>query len=149
MLDRLAAAPDAAGLTFDDVAEARAQLDQLPERLLDVAVLRLGPDATLRQVRTDLPDVAVQVAQAAEPDDPELAAVGRVAGQLDATGLFAVLDVTGVGSTPTVLGDPAAAATPDEVVRAVSSLLFGGLGGSGTDLRDLEELLAPTGTGSD
>lgn len=140
ILDQLATAPDAAGLTFEDVEEARAELADLPERLTDVAVLRLGPDGTLRQVRVDVLDAAVQLARAT--DDPDVAVAERVAAQLDATGLFVVLDVTGVGSTGTVLGDPSASATPDDVVRAVSALLFGGLTGGADGLLELGELEA-------
>lgn len=153
VLDRLEAAPDAAGLTFEDVADARAELMELPERLTDVAVLRLGPDGALRQVRADVLDVATQLARSAAPDDPDVATVERVATQLDATGLFLVLDVTRVGDVPTVLGDPAATASPDDVVRAFSTLLFGGLRGGALDglsgLEDLgvaEDLLAPAGS---
>lgn len=152
VLDQLAAAPDAAGMTFEDVEDVRAELDGLPERLTDVAVLRLGPDGLLRQVRTDVLDVAAQLGRAGDPDDADLATVERVAAQLDATGLFVVLDVTDVGTTPTVLGEPTATASPDDVVRAVSTLLFAGLRGDGTDagsgldgLGALEDLLAPAG----
>lgn len=141
VLDQLAAAPDAAGMTFDDVTSAREELAELPERLTDVAVLRLGPDGTLRQVRVDVLDVVVQLARGTDVGDPDLATVERIATQLDATGLFVVLDVTGVGETATVLGDPAATATPDEVVRAVSALLFGGLTSGMDDLGELDGLL--------
>lgn len=128
-LDRLAAAPDAAGLTPQDLEEARVELAELPERLTDVAVLRLGPDGTVRQVRTDVVDIGLQLARSTDTADPDVAVVERVAAELDATGLFVVLDVTDVGTTPTVLGTPTASATPEEVAAAFGVLLLRGLTG--------------------
>jgi len=130
LLDELAENPGTMGMTFEDVEEARAELSELPERLVDVATLRFDGAGDLQQVRVDLVDVGLQLATAAEPEDDEVAAAARVAGQLDATGLFLVLDVEGVG-IQTVLGDPTTTVTPEQMADALGALYFGALGALG------------------
>ena len=140
VLARVAAAPAAFGTTPEDVADAQARLADLPARLDGVALLRLDADGTVQQVRADVLDVAMQLARAVDAEDPALSAAERLAAELDATGLFVLLDVSAVGATPTVLGDPIATATPEEVVRAVGGVLFGGLAG-GLGEAALQDLL--------
>lgn len=141
LLDQFAEAPGTMGMTFEDVEEARAELDELPERLTDVATLRFDGAGALQQVRIDVVDVALQLAKAAEPEDSEVAVVERVAAQLDATGLFVVLDVegVGVGTTETVLGDPDTTVTPEQLAATFGALFLGGLG-DGAALPGIEEL---------
>lgn len=127
LLDRIAEAPDAFGMTFDEVDEARTELRAAPERLTDVATLRFDGDGVLTQVRTDVLDVMLQAARAAAPDDGDIAVVERVAAQLDATGLFVLLDVESVGETPSVLGNPAVTVSPDELTAAFGAVVLGGL----------------------
>ena len=115
------------GLDPSDVADARAARAALPDRLDDVATVRLGADGVVDRVHVDVLAAAVPLARAAD-DAPELLVAERLIGELDATGLFVTLDVTTVGTTPTVLGDPAATATPAEVARALSAVLLRGLG---------------------
>lgn len=139
LLDRLAQAPDATGMSDGDLEEARADLQELPERLTDVATLRFDSTGVLQQVRVDLVDVALQLARAAEPDDDDVATVERLAGQLDASGLFLLLDVESVGTNQTVLGDPSTTVTPEQVATAFGAFFLGGLAGGG-GLQGLEEL---------
>ena len=147
LLDRVAEAPDAFGTTFADVDQARTDLRELPERLTDVATLRFDGDGTLTQVRTDVVDVLLQTARAAAPDDEDLAVAERLAGRLAATGLFVVLDVTDVGAVTTVLGEPSATVTPEELAAAFGAAFLGGLGGleglPGGALPDPDDLADP------
>ena len=129
VLDRLAEAPDALGLSFEDVQEARAALDDLPDRLADVATLRLDASGALEQVRVDLLDVAAQLAGGTASGDEDLATVRRVVGELDATGLFLLLDVQDVQRAESVLGDPGTTVTPEQLADAFGALVLGGLGG--------------------
>lgn len=150
LLDAVAEDPAALGMTTEDVQEARAALDDVPDRLQDVAVLRFDDEGTLRGVRVDVLDIALQVARAADADDPDLATFGRVAGDLDATGFFVDLALDGVGTTDSVLAeDPAASVTIDELVELGGALFGGALGGGGlgTDVEAFEEFQLDAGAG--
>lgn len=130
LLDALEDDPTVLGMTTEDLQEARASLDEVPERLRDVAVLRFDDGGTVAGLRIDVLDTVLQVAREVDADDEDLALLERVAGDLDATGFFVDLALADVGAVETVLtGDPAVRVDVEELAELAGTLFLGGLAG--------------------